>query len=96
MDNDRKRFDEVRTGVLDKMEAGDRLIRFVMGAGAVLELAMLAACILLVDWGDRQQVLLFAIFLLSYFILVLGLLGLAAHVTKSTARILAVLAARDS
>lgn len=95
MNGDMDRLDRAREGVLDRMETGERLMRFGMGAAALLELAMLAACILLVDWGNREQVLLFVIFLLSYFILVLGMLALAGHVTSATGRILAVLDARE-
>ncbi|WP_166039484.1 hypothetical protein [Sphingosinicella sp. YJ22] len=87
------RLDQARGHVLDRMESGDRMFNVAMSAGAVLELAMLAACILLVDWGDRTQVLLFVIFILSYFILVLCMVALAGHVTRSTARVLAVIEA---
>jgi hypothetical protein len=91
MAQDQASLDQARGRVLDKMESGRRLTNFVTGAAALLEAALLIACILLVDWGDRTQVLLFVIFILSYFILVLGLLALAGHVTSSTARILAAL-----
>jgi hypothetical protein len=95
MDREEERLDRVRESVLDRMENGDRLMRFGLGAAALLELAMVAVCILLVDWSDRDHVLLFVIFLLSYFIFVLGMLALAGHVTRATGRILAVLEARD-
>ncbi len=91
MTTESQRLDKARGHVLDRMEAGRRLMSFGMGAAALLELAMLAACIVLVDWGDRTQVLLFLIFILSYFILVLGMLALAGHVTAATGRILAAL-----
>lgn len=90
------RLDGIREGVLDRMESGQRLVRFGLGAAALLEAAMLVACILLVDWGDRTQVLLFVIFILSYFIVMLGMVTLAAHVTHATGRILAALQARES
>lgn len=91
MANETDRLDEVRGNVLDQLESGQRLINLAAGGASILELAMLVACILLVDWGDRTQVLLFVIFILSYFILVLCMLALAGHVTRSTARVLAVL-----
>lgn len=87
------RLDQARGQVLDRMETGQRLINLATGAAAILELGMLLACILLVDWGDGTQVLLFLIFILSYFILVLCMLALAGHVTRSTARVLTVLQA---
>ena len=95
MIDEKERLDTIREGVLDRMESGRRLVRFGLSAAAVLELAMLAACILLVDWSDRTQVLVFVIFILSYFIIVLGMLTLAAHVTTAAGRILAALDARD-
>ena len=94
MASESDRFDSIREGVLDRMESAQRLMRFAAGAAALLELAMLAACILLVDWSDRTQVLLFVIFILSYFIVMLGMVMLGGHVTSSTARVLAALDAR--
>lgn len=91
MTSELQRLDEARGQVLDRMETGRRLMSFGMGAAALLEIAMLGACIMLVDWSDRTQVLLFIIFILSYFILVLGMLALAGHVTNATGRILAAL-----
>ena len=91
---DQERLDKARESVLDRMETGQKMVRIGTGAAALLELAMLAACIVLVDWGDRTQVLLFVIFILSYFILVMGMFALAGHVTSATARILAVLDTR--
>lgn len=91
MTQEAQSLDRARERVLDRMETGRRLVRFGTGAAALLEVAMLIACIVLVDWSDRTQVLLFLIFILSYFILVLGMVALAGHVTSATGRILAVL-----
>jgi hypothetical protein len=96
MASEHERLDRMREGVLDRMEAGERLIRFILGAAALLEAIMLIACILLVDWGDRTQVLLFLIFVLSYFIIMLGMVTLGAHVSNSAARILAALESREA
>lgn len=95
MSSETNRLDQARKSVLDRMEAGQKLVRFGTGAAALLEVAMLAVSILLVDWGEREQVLLFLIFILSYFILVLGMLALAGHVTSAAARIIAVIEARE-
>lgn len=91
MANMHNKIDEARGRVLDRMESGQRMINLAIGAAGLLEVGMLAACILLVNWADRTQVLLFLIFILSYFILVLGMLALAGHVSRSTGRLLAVL-----
>ena len=84
-------LDSARKRVLDRMETGRRLVRVGTGAAALLEAAMLIVCIILVDWNDRTQILLFLIFILSYFILVMGMVALAGHVTSATGRILAAL-----
>ena len=91
MASEQDRLDTIREGVLDRLETGQRMVRIGAGIAALLELAMLVACILLVDWNDRTQVLLFVIFILSYFIIMLGMVMLAGHVTSATARILAAL-----
>jgi hypothetical protein len=95
MDRETQRLDEARGHVLDRMETGRKMVSYGTFVAGLLELAMLAACIMLVDWGDRTQVLLFLIFILSYFILVLGMLALAGHITSANARVLAALEARS-
>ena len=91
MTQETQSLDNARERVLDRMETGRRLVRFGTSAAALLEVAMLIACIVLVDWNDRTQILLFLIFILSYFILVMGMVALAGHVTSATGRILAAL-----
>ena len=91
MTQETQSLDSARERVLDRMETGRRLVHFGTGAAALLEVAMLIACIALVDWSDRTQILLFLIFILSYFILVICMLALAGHVTIATGRILAAL-----
>ena len=95
MGQDNGRLDEARGRVLDRMEQGQKLITVAACAAGMLEAAMLAACFLLVEWSDRTQVLLFVIFVLSYFILVLCMVALAGHVSRSTGRVLAVLEAQQ-
>lgn len=95
MKSENERLDSARMSVLDSMESGRKTLRFAIGAASLLEVALLVACVLLVDWSDRRQILLFVIFLLMYFIIMLGMVGLAGHVTASTARILKVMEARE-
>lgn len=89
------KLDEARKSVLDQMEAGRRQVNIGFAIFAVLELALLVSCVLLVDWGDRTQVLLLVIFVLSYLMLANGFFILAGHVTRATGRVLAVLAAQQ-
>ena len=88
------RLDKAREGVLDQMEAGQKQMNIGFAIFAVLELAMLVACAFLVEWGDRTQVLLLVIFVLSYLMLANGFFILAGHVTRATGRVLAVLEAQ--
>lgn len=90
-----ERLDKARANVLDQMEAGRKTMNLGFSAAAALELALLVACALLVDWSDGTQVLLLVIFILSYSMLAMGLLILAGHVTRCTGRVLAVLEAQQ-
>lgn len=89
-----ERLDQVRGKVLDQMEEGRRSMKHAYIAAAVLEVALLVACALLVDWSDRTQVLLLVIFILSYAMLAMALAMLGAHMTVCTGRVLAVLKAQ--
>ena len=88
---DTQRLDDARLRVLDRMEAGRRLVRLGTGAAALLEAAMLVACIVLVDWQDRIRSCLPD---LSQFLSSSWGCCAAGHVTAATARILAALDAR--
>jgi hypothetical protein len=88
-----ERLDKARGKVLDQMEAGRKQVKLGFAMFTVLELSLLIACALLVDWGNGTQVLLLVIFVISYLMLANGFFILAGHVTKSTGRILAVLEA---
>lgn len=89
-----ERLDKARAGVLDQMDAGRRTMNLGFAVASLLELGLLAACVMLVDWSDRTQVMLLVIFILSYAMLAMGLVIIAGHVTRSTGRILAVLEAQ--
>lgn len=88
------RLDRAREGVLDQAEAGRKMMNLGFAAAAALELALLVACAMLVDWNNGTQVMLLVIFILSYAMLSMGLFILAGHVTRSTGRILSVLEAQ--
>jgi hypothetical protein len=88
-------LDAIRRSVLSRIERGDRLVRITMLGAALLEAAMLAVVLLIIDWKDRTQVLVFVTAMLGYTIIVLGLAALGAHVSRSVGRILAALEPRD-
>jgi hypothetical protein len=91
MDVDPERLDRARGQVLDRMERGNRLVRLAMAGGASVEALLIAGALLLLDWSNRAETLMFVMFVLSYTIIVFGLIALAGHVTRCTARILAIL-----
>ncbi len=84
-------LDAVRGSVLTRMERADRFTRLAIYAAAVVELALFAVAIYLVDWDNRVERLLFVFSVLSYTIIALGLLALGGHVTRSVGRVLAAL-----
>ena len=81
-------LDQIREGVLDRMERADRIVRWSILGGAAAEAALFVIAFLSLDWHDRVERTLFLFFLLGYSILVLGLIALAAHVTRVGARVL--------
>ena len=81
-------LDDVRRSVLDKMERGERTLKLSMFGAAVLEAVMFVTVLLIIDWNDRLHKLIFVLFLFTYFIVVLGLVALAGHVTRTVGRLL--------
>jgi len=84
-------LDAVRESVLTRMERADRLTRLAIYAGAAVELALFAVAIYMVDWHNRVERLLFLFSVLSYTIVVMAILALAGHVTRSVGRVLAAM-----
>ena len=90
-------LDDVRHGVLARMERADRNVRLLIIGAGVLELLLLGLALLLVDFSDRVERLVFVLSVLSYTIIAVGLLALGAHVTRSMAHIVAAVeTSRDS
>jgi hypothetical protein len=52
---------------------------------------LLVIALLLLDWTNRTQLLLFIFSILGYTIIALGLLALGAHVSRVGARVVAAL-----
>ena len=86
-------LDNVRLGILDRMERDDRLVRYSIIGAALLELLLFVAAFRLMDMQDRLHRLLFVFFTLSYSIVVLGLIAVAAHVSRTVGRVLAAIEA---
>jgi len=89
-------LDQIRADVLDRMERGERAVRFGMFGAALAELLLFVAAFRLVTWSDPLHRLVFVLAVLGYTIVVLGLFALGGHVTRVAARIVAALDRGDS
>ena len=85
------RLDTIRVGVLDRMERAQRNMRLGILGAAITELALFVVAFTMIDWSDRLERLLFIFSVLGYTIVVLGLVALAAHVTRSVGRVITAL-----
>src|SRR5262245_35363810 len=93
MEDRMDRLDEVRTQVLARIDAAERHYRFAFIGGAALELAFLTAFFLLADLSNRIHLLLLLASVATYSIIILGLVALGVHVTRSNLRVLQAIAA---
>ena len=90
-------LDDVRHGVVARMERADRNVRLLLYGAGLLEALLLGLSLLLVDFSNRIERLVFVLSVLSYTIIAVGLVALGAHVTRSMAQIVtAIDASRDS
>ena len=88
-------LDAIRESVLDRMERDARNVKLAVLTGAALEAVLGITALRLVDWHDRTQVLVLVVGALIYSILVLGLIALGAHTSRSVGRVLAALDASE-
>jgi len=89
-------LDAIRESVLDRMEHHERMVQLAIIGAAVLEGVLLVIVLLIIDWRDATQKLVFVTSILSYSILALGLAALGAHVSRTVGRILAAITPRDA
>jgi hypothetical protein len=82
-------------GVLVRMDRHAQHVRMAVIAAAVVEGLLLVIALLKIDWKNDTQVLLFVFSVLGYTIVGLGLVALAAHVSRVGARVVAALDGRD-
>jgi hypothetical protein len=79
------------TGVLDRIDRHSRHVRLAVLGAAMAEGLLLVLALALLDWRNRVHVLLFVFSVLTYTVVVLGLLALGAHVSRVGARVVAAL-----
>jgi hypothetical protein len=64
-----------------------------MLGGVAVEALAIGLALWLVDWSDRTHVLIFVMGILSYTIVLLGLVALGSHVSRARNRVVAVIEA---
>lgn len=84
-------LDSIRQGVLDRMERGDRLVKGAIMAAAILEGLLLVVAIVIADWSNPLDRLVFVLSILTYSVIACGLVALAGHISRSTGRVLIAL-----
>ena len=84
-------LDTIRGTVLDRLERDARTVRLAVLGAATTELALFVVAFRLIDWHDRTQLLLFVLSVLGYTIVVLGLVALGAHVSRTVGCALAAI-----
>src|SRR5205814_7098791 len=84
-------LDNIRQGVLDRMERGDRLVKGAIIAAAIAEGLLLAAAIFVADWSNPLHRLVFILSILTYSVIACGLVALAGHISRSVGRLLIAL-----
>lgn len=89
------RLDEIRGSVLDRMEKAERNARLSIIAAGFSEMVLFVGAIMIVDFSNHLERLIFVLFMLSYTTIALGLIAVGAHVSRNTARVLGAMAATE-
>lgn len=89
-------LDNIRQGVLDRMERGDRLVKGAIIAAAVAEGLLLAVAVFIADWSNPLHRLVFVLSILTYSVIACGLVALAGHISRSVGRVLIALESLSS
>jgi len=84
-------LDSIRSSVLDRMERGDRLVKWAIIAAAMVEGLLLVAAIFIADWSNPLHRLVFILSILTYSVVACGLVALAGHISRSVGRVLIAL-----
>jgi hypothetical protein len=83
-----ERLDAVRAEVLARVDRAERNYKLAFFGAAALEGLFLALFLFVADLANKTHVLLLIATVMSYTILVLGLVALGAHVNRATLRVL--------
>ncbi len=81
-------LDEVRSGVLARIDRSERNFKLAFFAAAAAEVLFLVTFLLLADLSNRMHVLLLIATVGSYSIIVLGLVALGTNINRGILRVL--------
>ncbi len=73
---------------LDEADRRERTSRRVLYAAAAVEVVLLAAALLVMDFGDSTHVLVLVLAVLTYSTLALGMVAMASRASAENARLL--------
>lgn len=82
------KIDEIRNSTLKQIEKTEGNYKLAIIGAAVMEVAFLAAFLLLADFSNRIHILLLVIAVAIYTIVGSGLFALGMHVNRNTLRVL--------
>jgi len=84
-------MDDVRKGVLDKMEAANRRVALLVILAALVEAIIIAGALFLTNWKDPLHRLVLVVSTGTWTLLAVGFAVLGAHVTRVASRTVAAL-----
>jgi len=87
-------LENIRAGVLNRMERHSRNVKLAIGAAALVELLLMVVAATKLQFSNRFEVLVFVFFVLTYSIISIGMVALGVHVSRVGERVLLALADR--
>jgi len=85
---DPDRNDSLVRAALEEADRRERTSRRVLYAAAAVEVVLLAAALLVMDFGDATHVLVLILAVLTYSTLALGMVAIASRASAENARLL--------
>lgn len=82
---------EVIDHVLANVDRHAQTVKIAILGAAALEGLLLALALWKLDWTNELHLILFALFVLTYTVIALGLVALGAHVSRVGARVVSAL-----
>ena len=86
-----RNIDDLRKGVLDKMDAANRRVQMLVILAALVEALIIAAALFITDWKDPLHRLVLVVSTGTWTLLAIGFAVLGSHVTRVASRTVAAL-----